>query len=343
MAVRARRRSGTVLIVVAGLSALLACMGLAFLVRLRSDADEGQVMLRETQAHLMLSAACTYLQEASRLGYDGAGTSDQHLEGYGWIDVRDGCIGPKATSLSSTVDPARAPHTDDSYLQNNDSRFPLLSHRRFPMYVKEIPPFAIRLDAAPNPIDPAVGIPYLSHPDPMPVLAPADATHPTESEFAAFEAGDPRPRPNSTGMAWFRLYRLGSSADPRFSRYNAATFIVTCGAGASLGYRSWPEVTADNQQAVFGGDPVAFSAMVTAETRLWYLVEWSAAVSGEVMFNTIHDRNPTLDANDVSFAISQYNQFPINCSHYTHSQARMVNFGGTIRLVQRLVTEPPEW
>jgi hypothetical protein len=338
-------RSGTVLIVVAGISALLAGLGLAFLARMRSDSEESQVTIRETQAHIMLVAACTYLQEASRLGYDGAGTDPYHREGFGWIDIRDGRRGPKATHERSDVDPTTSglAASPDAWGRDDDSAFPVMTYRRVPMYAEQVPPFAIRLDAAPNPIDPANGIPYLSRPDPMPVRAPADWNNPTAAEFEAFEKGDPTPRANTVGLAWFRLFRLGGTADPRFARYNAATFIVTCGAGGSQGFRSWTEVATEGQQPLFGGDPQLFATLREAETRLWYLVEWSPAVGGQYLFNLVHHRDWTWDANNDAFSISQYDQFPVNYSHYSHSQAKIKNYGGTIRLVQRLVNEPPEW
>ncbi len=342
---RPASRAGTILIIVAGISALLAGLGLAFVVRMRSDGEESLATVREAQAHIMLVAACNYLQEASRLGYDGDGTDPYHAEGFGWIDVRDGMRGPKATRARPDVDPASAGAASGAfaYGRDDDARFPVLTAKRVPMYVEEIPPFAIRLDAAPNPIDPAVGVPYLSRPDPMPVLAAADWNNPTDQEFKNFETGRPAPRPTSTGLSWFRLFRLGGTADPRFSRYNAATFIVTCGAGATQGYRSWTEVVGDNQQAMFGGDQAMFETLQNGEIKLWYLVEWSAAVGGQFLFNIVHHRDWTWDADNDAYSISQYDQFPLNFSHYSHSQARIKNYGGTIRLVQRLVNEPPEW
>ena len=340
-------RSGTILIIVAGVSSLLAGLCVVFLARMRTDVEETQATLRETQAHIMLVAACNYIQEASRLGYDGLGTNPVHAEGFGWIDVRDGTAGPKATRSRSDVDPATlaASSATDVFKWGtpNDSLFPLMTFRRIPMYVKKIPPFAIRLDAAPNAIVPSDGIPYFKKPDPMPVLAPAIFESPTTAEFDAFEAGNPHPRANSTGMAWFRLFRLGGTTDARFARYNAATFIVTCGAGGTEGYRSWQEVVNESKQALFNNDRLMFEAILAAETRLWYLVEWSPAVGGQYLFNIIHHRGWIWDANGYKLSPSEYNQFPINYSHYTHSQARIKNYGGTIRMTQRLVNEPPEW
>jgi hypothetical protein len=332
----AQARAGTVLIIVAGIAAILASLSVVFLARMRSDLEETQLVIQEAQAHIMLVAACSYIQEASRLGYDD-GTNLAHPEGYGWIDVRDGGIGPKADARAAGSPPPA------SWPENDDTRFRCETHKRFEMYVEKIPPFAIRLDAAPNPIDYKVGIPYLTRPDPMPVL-PMRAWNPaapTGADFAEFERGDPTPRMNSTGLSWFRLYRLGGS-DPRFAKYNAATFIVTCGAGGTGGFRSFAEAGAEGEATRFGS-AAQFQAMQMAEARLWYLVEWSPAVGGQFIFGNIHHKSPTTDANGQSFAITQYSQFPQNRSHYSHSQGKEKNFGGTIRYVQRLTSEPPEW
>src|SRR5688572_33473510 len=102
-----QHRRGTILIIVAGISALLASLALTFLVRNRSDAEETQATIREVQARIMLVAACNYIQEGSRLGWDQypstpAATNDVfptgssaaasvpvHEETFGWLDVRD--------------------------------------------------------------------------------------------------------------------------------------------------------------------------------------------------------------------------------------------------------------
>ena len=63
-------RHGTILIIVAAISALMASLALTFLVRMRSDVQESETLMREAQAHIMLTAACQYIQEAARLGYD---------------------------------------------------------------------------------------------------------------------------------------------------------------------------------------------------------------------------------------------------------------------------------
>jgi hypothetical protein len=161
-------RSGTIIIIVAGICALLASLTLAFLVRMRSDAEEMQALVRETQARVMLMAACNYLQEASRIGWAPANsnqTGDENTETFGWIDVRDNTIGPKLVASGA----------------NDDSRFPLRTAKRFDMYVMKRPPYALQLAVSYNPIlttqsapsvpttDPRFGMPYMRYPDPQPV------------------------------------------------------------------------------------------------------------------------------------------------------------------------------
>ena len=63
-------RQGTILIIVAGISALMAAMALTFLVRMRSDVEESQLIVREAQAHIMKVAACNFIMESARLGWD---------------------------------------------------------------------------------------------------------------------------------------------------------------------------------------------------------------------------------------------------------------------------------
>lgn len=334
-------RQGTILIIVAAISALMASLALTFLVRMRSDVQESETLMREAQAHIMLMAACHYIQEASRLGYDDS-TTEYHKEAYGWIDIRDGAVGPKPTALSTrSIDPSN-PHllTDPnlpdpnlSHGKDYDKFFPQQTAKRFDMYLKQIPPYAIRLDPAPNAIDPTSGVPWLVEPDPKPQVA---------SSFTQFEQGDPTPRQDSTGRAWFRLLRCGSGSNPNLARYNAATFIVTCGSGETHGFRRWSDMSPADHQ-IFANDQVMFESLQSTEIRLWYLVEWSPAVGGLHQFNLVHHRGPTTDSTNDNYTFNQYSQFPPNHSFYSHSQTKERNFGGTIRYVQRLTSEPPEW
>jgi hypothetical protein len=326
-----RNRQGTILIIVAGVSALMASLALTFLVRMRSDVQESETLMREAQAHIMLVAACQYIQEASRLGYDDS-TTAYHKEAYGWIDIRDGAVGPKpsASPSSSVTNPAPMP----GYGVDDDSLFPQQSVRRFDLFVKNIPPYAISLNAAPNPIDPSTGVPWLVEPDPKPQV---------NSSFALFESGDPTPRQDSTGRSWFRLRRCGAGPNTNLARYNAATFIVTCGAGASRGFRSrdWATMNATDRN-LFNNDQTLLASLEADEVRLWYIVEWSPAVGGLHQFNLVHHRGATTDASNDNYTFNQYSQFPPNHSFYSHSHTKERNFGGTIRYVQRLTSPPPD-
>lgn len=346
-------RQGTILIIVAGISALMASMALTFLVRMRSDIQESETLMREAQAHIMLMAACHYIQEASRIGYDfhaspppGAPLTPAaamplppvgyHREAYGWIDIRDGAVGPKPTAI--TTDPLATgdPASRAMYGVDYDAYFPQQSVRRFDLYVKNIPPYAISLNPAPNAIDssaPINGVPWLVEPDPKPQVA---------NSFTSFEVGDPTPRQESTARSWFRLRRCGAGPNAYLARYNAATFVVTCGSGATRGFRSrdWATMTAA-ERGLFGDESI-LATLEADEIRLWYLVEWSPAVGGLHQFNLVHHRGPTRDANNDEYTFNQYSLFPHNHSFYSHSQTKERNFGGTIRYVQRLTSTPPD-
>ena len=51
-------RQGTILIIVAGISGLIAALSVVFLTRMRSDVTETAAIVQEAQARLMLTAAC---------------------------------------------------------------------------------------------------------------------------------------------------------------------------------------------------------------------------------------------------------------------------------------------
>lgn len=332
-------RSGTILIIVAGISALLASLTVSFLARMRADAEEMEVVVRQAQARIMLMAACNWIQEASRVGWPPPSTDPTaNKETFGWIDVRDNKLGPKFAVTT--------PPTDD------DRLFPLRSHKRFPMYVMKRPPYAIqptvapnviRTTASPDPVDvghPEFGMPYLKYPDPQPAVdngwTRPDGTLVNAARFNDWEQGDKDPRLNSTGMAWFRVWRE-----------SGATFVVTCGAGATRGFRSWSEMTPD-ERAEFGNDPGLFATVQANEIRLWYRVEWSAAVMGMDYHMLDHSLGRDRD---------HYMVWPINASHSESRAHRLYGGGGheyrtqtharsmagTIRWVQRLVTEPTHW
>lgn len=321
-------RSGTILIIVAGISALLAGVSLAFLTRMRSDSEESSLMLRDAQARLMLTAACNYIQEAGRLGWDLPGTPE-HEEGFGWIDVRDGFMGPRAEAYTLAEQRGRDPRTYPS------PNFPVGTVARFPMQVWKRPPFALSQRVVFNPIqsNPAsadFGMPYLRHRDPQPYIDPAVAG--TPAAFADWERGDETVRTGSAGQAWFRVRRTGP-----------ARFTVTCGAGATRGFASWNEIETEDRSgrepgAIQSfGDRGLFEALLTQEIRLWYEVEWSPAVGGATYQCVDNEQGP-----------DHYQWRPFNPVHEWYpgghqSQPHARNMVGTIRWIQRLRHQPAVW
>ncbi|HYE05894.1 MAG TPA: hypothetical protein VEL07_10305 [Planctomycetota bacterium] len=330
-------RGGSVLIVVAGMNALLATLAIAFLVRMRSDVEESALVVRDAQARIMLVAACDYVLEAGRLGL---GTATDHAEGYGWIDVRDGFMGPKAMAYDAAERTARDPTTYPS------PRFPVGTVARFPMHVWQRTRYATSLAAALNPIRTDGGVaamlPYLTAPDPQPAVdngwpAAIDATRFDDGVGGAtrrdYLHGDPRPTTTSTGMSWFRVKRTGP-----------ARFLLTCGAGATLGWKDYAEAEAAELSGVmpgatqaFGGDPRVFADAAANEARLWYAIEWSPAVGGATYQCIDNEQSP-----------DHYQWRPFNPVHERYpdghqSQPHARNFLGTIRWIQRIVEPPSDY
>jgi len=215
--------------------------------------------------------------------------------------------------------------------------FPIGTAARFPMYVETQPPFADRLNATYNPIDtdptkPDFGMPYMRNPDPQPVA----------SSWATYVTGDPTPVQNSLNLAWFRVYRDGP-----------ATFIVTCGAGPSLGFRTWAEMSSSDHDT-FGNNQALFDEAVTQDYFTWYRVEWSASVQDEEYHQNVQLRwerdnyvknvfdlsqsplnNHTLDAG------GSWNDGNTGRWGWGHTHNR--NFVGTIKWIQRLKDPPTQW
>jgi hypothetical protein len=234
--------------------------------------------------------------EASRLGWSAA--PGDPTEGFGWIDVRDGTWGPKNQAgtlvgnglrwINLNLAPADRPAA------------------RCPMFVQRRPPFAVKPTVAPNPIpDQGVnlGRAVCLNPDPIPSV---DA----QAQWSTWVTGDRTPDPQAPCESWFRVYRDGE-----------ATFTITCGAGATQGYRSWNEVIQAGATATFGNDRVAWSASVHS--------------SDFNMQNEFHLPNKS----------DHYFQRAMNTSRdvILRSQNRMVNPVGTISWVQRLLHEPDHW
>jgi hypothetical protein len=320
-------RSGTVLIIVAGLSALLASMALAFLARQQTSQQETILFEQDIQARLMLVAACSYICEGARIGYETAG-SLEHVEAFGWVDVRDGSVGPNTRGSRATD---IVPLFDDSRLverwrpgSTDRPAWPAQkSVARCPMHVLQRPRYAIKPVAVPNPIvanesHADFGRPYLINPDPQPLT----------DDRTTYMSADWRVRVNSADRSWFRVYREGP-----------ATFIITCGAGGSHGYRDWDEVQAAGADAVAEfGEASYFETMRAQEVRLWFRVEWSPAISTPEVHNIKNAWNEGAEDHYVSYGMNTSNS---NVNARSQGQGR--NLGGTFRYIQRLRTPPTWW
>jgi hypothetical protein len=327
-------RAGTVLIIVSALSALLVSLSLTFLTRVRSDVEEGEIQFQLAQARVTLVSACQYIQEASRIGW-GATSGTEHAETFGWLDVRDGTLGPRISAASSVPPPSGNRPADPG--GDGNARFPIGVPQRFDLYVQEVPPFAISMSATYNPVStsaPDNGRAYLRYPDPQPARAlnqwagtPANpAAGVTDAGFAAWTTGDPTPRQATVGRTWFRLVR-----EP-----TGSVFTVTCGAGGSRGFRSWAEVQAANETALFHGDETLFHSLRASELRLWYRVEWSPAT-------TVIDMNFLREHEEHSFRVGTPTHAGGNPDNGYSGQQMAPNMGGTIQWIQRLRHEPAVW
>ena len=363
-------RSGTILIIVAGISALLASLALTFLARNRSDAQETAATLQDVQARIMLVAGMNYIQECSRIGWDRyprtvgepfvsdhptqlndtypwSGVADDtpvpiHEETFGWIDVRDGSIGPLTQERRRVWDPAIT-YSDGTADTPTRPRWPAVGGiARCPMHVWKRTRYATRLTASYNPIptrdtEPGYLMPYLLRPDPQAVqVNPAedgiDGDFPSEAirnrSFADHATGDDAPRVHTASKSWFRVLRDGPT-----------TFIITCGAGGTQGFHSYKEARQNGAGDLFNNDPEYFAVLAAQEVRLWYRVEWSAA-SAE---GTYHWQQHHLMRE-----VDSYLQWPLNASHSwglggPRSPSFDKNMGGTFRWHMRLRTEPTFW
>jgi hypothetical protein len=357
------QRQGTILIVVSAICALLASLSLAFLVKIRASSEVTALVVQETQARLMLHAACCYILEASRLGYgpsradalhppivgkgmvSGPSGDLQVREGYGWIDVRSADLGLQGAG-SGPFDQNLQPVAPAS-----SSCWPAVGGIVIcPMFRWQRPPYAIRATVAYNPIlidparsgEPAYGRPLLSNPDPQPAVvngwpgAVSDAliTPLGLPAWNDFVNGLAQPFVGSQGSSWFRVWRK-----------SAATFIVTCGAGGTMGYRDWQEVLSTpaavagapaggpNGAALFNNDPSFFAALLAAEVRTWYEVRWSAGVR-PLDFRFEEPKWWFHLQNGVA-----YRTYPVNATQYPgwcRANKFNANPVGTISYIQRL-------
>ncbi len=342
-------RKASILVVTVGILAMLATLAMTFLVRMRQDAQESDLVIHLTQTRMMLHAGMQFIQERSRLGY---GTNGQpELEGWGWIDIRDGSIGPK----------------DDRGMLRQDEPWmtPGGPAKRCPMYLVKRPPCAVRPHMYPNPIpaiaDPTIdpnyqdhfGIPVLANVDPLPVLPPGithDPDNPNQALRAAWEAGDLEPVQRSMGLAWFRVYREDGTEPgrPATAGPAGATFILTVGSGATAAFKDWAEVPASDRNE-FGNDQAVFESLRAAEVREWYRVEWSAAVGGSEMRNAMGLRENKDGGQDFNGQHTTQARSAVNASRRFKQSENLAcstdarNYVGTISYIQRLPGPPARY
>lgn len=323
-------RTGTILIVVAGISALLMSVTITYLVNMRSDLEESELVVREAQARLILIAGLQYIQEASRMGWDRTATSGyprvatpEHEEAFGWTDVRDGSTGPK-DRLGNPLYPV------------GSGEFPDIGGRaaRFPFYAMEQPPYAVKTTFAYNPAPMNAGLGWnnlvnYTNPDPQPAA----------TTWADFETGKPTPRLDSVGRSWFRVYRnrtTAATADEP-ATYEPATFTITCGAGSTEGWRTYADAVAAGQGAVFNNDIEYFKLLRSQERILWFRAEWTSAVGGSSM--GVRVRNGLWDLPEIN-KDSYRTVYPTGTDQHWWVNRNSI---GSFLWIQRLAKEPADW
>jgi len=324
-------RTGTVLIVVAGISALLMSVTMAYLMNMRADLEESELVVREAQARLVLIAGLQYIQEASRLGWDRTPTSGfppglgtpEHEEAFGWTDVRDGSAGPKDKN-------------GDLLYDISSNRFPCIGGKaaRFEFHALEQPSYAIKPTFAPNPAPMDASLDWkdlvnFKYADPQPAAA----------DWPTFEVGRNQTRPESVGRSWMRIYRdknppLGAVSlnpeDPT-TAVEPATFTITCGAGATRGWKTFDDAALAGEGDQFNNDRAYFAMLRAQERILWFRCEWTSAVGGSGMGVKVTD--------------GSWNLPSINQESYGGVGTWWVNRNlvGSILWIQRLEHEPTNW
>jgi hypothetical protein len=364
-------RGGSILIIVAGLAAIIAGLCLSMLAFARADREESIVLRQEVQARIMIYAAMDYVQETSRIGWHDPASSGPVVDTYGWIDVRDGRPGPKGPDgkvvTNSDGTSVFSPVVNDA---TGGIFFPSVGGRaaRCPMHLLQRPPSAVSPAQVTNPVVDAgpttatrtgfnagwaKAINY-TEPGSAPAVSVTDALfmksvgypkNPLPEPEAtnirmAWRIGDTRPVLSTVGQAWFRVYRPTPAqvqALPAFDgttksiRWTPAVFILAGGAGGTLGYQTYAEAVADGRGDAFQNDQASFDQIRARERILWYACEWSPAANVDTLHFYTIDHNWAWPSTNAPMIISN-NQRQQNRS-----------FGGSFLWIQRLMKEPAVW
>ena len=266
-------RSGSILVLVAGLAALLLSLAVAVFANSRALNEPSRSVIQESRNRIMLSSALMYLKETAILGW-GSGPGDM---AFGWTDVRDGKVGPRGQGrdFSGNTLPLG---------WKTGGAFPAPGAvLRGDMFAWEVPPYALNQDIAPNPLKltdadaspsawkSVIGT-AISRKKSAGTYAYSTTTEdiwkrsvnqmtteghgtffnrPVYDTWANFEKGSKKPVLQSMGKGWFRIYRevdgdRDGKGDPWYdtvAHAGSGTFIVTVGSGSTRGFRFWDNVT----------------------------------------------------------------------------------------------------
>lgn len=385
-------RRGTILVLVAGIAAMLLSLTVAFYLRVKGGAETARLVQADAQARIMLSAALMYLQETSRLGWGGdrahTGIHDPAAEAFGWTDIRDGEPGPRGPTQPGGARPALY----------RPGAYPALgTAMRGDTFTWRRAPYAMSQQMAPNPVvipardasgtdlhdDRSISENYIGKPkgsknyirlylpvwqavlDGIKEEGVANYSAPPATEnWDDFARGEQVARPESEGLAWFRIYReepaehdgIPNNADGDW--YDVmpiaghSVFVIAAGAGASRGYRFWDQSTdwlggvrrsarwsakIEPQTASSSGlfDEQTFAAIRGAERILWFRAEWSAWTSAGFVPTESLEANISGHGGLVTALLTRNAKAPWK-NAYPFA-------GGTFSFIQRLEREPPRW
>ncbi|TVR12359.1 MAG: hypothetical protein EA401_09230 [Planctomycetota bacterium] len=104
-------------------------------------------------------------------------------------------------------------------------------------------------------------------------------SRPAANDWSSFSAGNPRPRGESLGRGWFRIYRETAAESQADGFLPGSTFIITVGAGGTRGFRDWNEASSHPGNNPFPSQAV-FNALRQAERLQWYRVRWVPQIGG---------------------------------------------------------------